>query len=82
MPSDDSGAWTLQHHELMSPVTAILGCTQLLQRQILRASGLTNLERDLLLGNLAAIALSTRGLGDQVQARLALIEPADPETPG
>jgi hypothetical protein len=63
------------HHELLDPITAITVCTQLLRRQILRADGLTNLERDQMLGTVASIASTVLAMEDHVQARLALAEP-------
>ena len=55
MPSDPTPVGIFLHHQLLAPVTSISGLTQLLQRQVLRADGLTNLERDPVLGNLAAM---------------------------
>lgn len=59
----------------MAPLTAISGRTQLLQRQILRADGLTNLERDQLLGNVVAVLAAVQLLEGRIET---LIPPGEP----
>ena len=76
MPPDNADVWDL-HHDLMSPVAVILGSTQLLQRRVLRADGLSTLERDLMLGNLASIVAAIHDLTAQVNGLL----PDDPRPP-
>ena len=69
----------------MAPLTAISERTQLLQRQILRANGLTHLERDQLLGNVVAVLAAVQLLGGRIET---LIPPGeqlpgeDPAGPG
>lgn len=55
------------HPDLHVPLRGISEQTQLLQRRILRADGLTTLDRDLMLGTLAAI----RGDLDTLTRRLS-----------
>ena len=64
---DNTHARSLQHHHLMAPITVISGYTQLLQRQVLRARGLTTLERDQLLGNLAAMRDAAQAMCDRLE---------------
>jgi signal transduction histidine kinase len=66
----DSLSWNQIHHELMSPLTVIAGHTQLLQRQILRANGLTNLERDHLLDDVVSVLGAVETLEAQIGALL------------
>ncbi len=61
-------------HELATPLTTILSRAQLLQRQVLRADGLSTLDRTLLLGNVAAVLAAARLLESQLQA----LVPAEP----
>jgi hypothetical protein len=68
MPPDDIPTWIFQYHHLMAPVTALSGHGQLLRRQILRSDGLSNLERDMLLGTLATMMSSVQTLRDHVDA--------------
>ena len=49
--------------DLRNALNAITGRTQLLQRQVLRADGLLNLERDQLLSGLAATLEDVRRMG-------------------
>jgi hypothetical protein len=67
LPPDDIPTWILKYHRLMAPVTALSGQAQLLRRQLLRADGLTNLERDMLLGTLASMMASVEALGDEAR---------------
>lgn len=70
MPPDDIPTWSFQYHRLMAPVTALLG-----HGQLLRADGLTNLERDQLLGTLATMLSSVQTLRDQVETMPERSEP-------
>ncbi len=50
----------------MTPVTTIVGYTQLLQRRVFHADRLSNLERDVLLDNLASTTTALKQLIAQV----------------
>lgn len=53
-------------HTAMNAATIILGNAQQLQRRLLRTQGLTQLELDLLLGNVTAILATTRRMADEL----------------
>jgi hypothetical protein len=57
-----------QRHDLLNSLSVITARVQLLQRQLLRANGLTNLERDKMHGNLAALLTEVRILGTRFEA--------------
>jgi hypothetical protein len=59
---------------LAAPLTTILSRAQLLQRQLLRADGLSTPERALLLGNLAAVLAAAQ----QLESHLQTLIPAEP----
>lgn len=77
VPPDNADTWLLLHHDLMSPVTIILGTTQLLQRRLLRADGLSTLERDWMLGNL----VTTMTAIHELTARVNGLLPDEPRPP-
>lgn len=57
--------------ELRNALNVITGRTQLLQRQVLRADGLLNLERDQLLSGLAATLEDVRRMGLRLEDAIA-----------
>ena len=57
-------------HELRAPLTVVTARGQHLQRQLLRADGLGNLERELMLGNLATMLGELQRLGDRIEAHI------------
>ena len=57
--------------ELRNALNVITGRTQLLQRQVLRADGLLNLERDQLLSGLAATLEDVRRVGLRLEDMMA-----------
>ena len=57
-----------QRHDLLNSLSVITARTQLLQRQLLRADSLANLERDKLQGNLAALLQEVNILGTRIEA--------------
>lgn len=59
--------------DVATVLTAITGQMQLLQRRVLRADGLSHLERELLLGNVAEVL----SVVQRLHQRLAL--PREPE---
>jgi hypothetical protein len=69
-----------QYLALLNSLTVITARAQLLQRQLLRANGLTNLERDTMSGNLAALLTEVRVLGTRFEAVLGPV-PASSGTP-
>ncbi len=88
MQSKSSPSWNQIHHDLMSPLTVITGHTQLLQRQILRADGLTTRERDQLLDSVVSVL----GAVQTLEGRIGALDPrsiprsrtaslAEPSTP-
>lgn len=58
-------------HDLFSTLTVISAQTQLLQRRLLRADGLSSLERDLLLGTIASTMVSLQQLSAQLEHLLS-----------
>ncbi len=64
-------SWPLIQHELLAPLTVIAGRTQLLERQALRGAGMTTLEREQLVGNVAAVLSAVRIL----EARIGSLVP-------
>ena len=74
MHPEDAQACTQICHEFTTAITVVVVRSQLMQRQLLRATGLTNLERELLLGNAAATLASVRGLSDHVATLQRLSE--------
>jgi hypothetical protein len=54
MGPDTTQPWSGLPQDLQSPITVISDRLGLLQRQLLRADGLTTLEREMMLGTLAA----------------------------
>lgn len=55
-------------YEFSTPLTVITARAQLLQRQLLRANGLVNLERDQMLGNLTALLTEVHLLSTRIEA--------------
>ena len=75
-------------YEIGTPLTVITARAQLLQRQLLRADGLAPLQRDQMLGNLAALLTEVRQLSTRIEvlivpdtARLEGPVSLDPATP-
>lgn len=60
-------------HELFTSLTVIATRSDLLRRQILRADGLTTLERDHLLDGLAATRTAAERLHEQLEALLRAV---------
>jgi signal transduction histidine kinase len=58
-------------HDLLTPLTVIAAQTQLLQRRLRRADGLSTLERDLLLGNVANTLVAVQQLTAQLERMLS-----------
>jgi hypothetical protein len=75
VPTDELD-WNQTLHEMMEPISVVTGHSQLLQRQILRADGLTNLERDLMLGNVAAVLDAMQMLAGRVEAWVSERKPS------
>jgi hypothetical protein len=73
-PSSDPSAADRDRlrYELSTPLTVITGRAQLLQRQLLRANGLVNLERDQMLGNLAALLTEVHLLSTRIESVIGL----------
>lgn len=69
-----------QRHDLLNSLSVITARTQLLQRQLLRADGLENLERDKMRGNLAALLKEVNILGTRIEAVIGPVK-APPGTP-
>lgn len=61
----------LLRHDLLTPLTAISAQTQLMQRRVLRADGLSNLERDMMLGTLATTMTEIQRLTAQLERLLS-----------
>ncbi|MDQ2654275.1 MAG: hypothetical protein M3Z20_14675 [Chloroflexota bacterium] len=78
-----------QRHDLLNSLSVITARVQLLQRQLLRADGLANLERDKMRGNLAALLTEIRIMGARFEAVIGpvpassgtLMAPAPAPTP-
>jgi hypothetical protein len=68
MGPDPAPSWTVPQ-DPQSPVTVVSERLGLLQRQLLRANGLTNLERQLLLGTLAVARLDLEHLARQLDGQ-------------
>ncbi len=60
----------LLRHELFSSLTAVSANLQLLRRRVLRADGLSSLERELLLGTIASSMVGVVQLTTQLEAVL------------
>jgi signal transduction histidine kinase len=75
---ENNQIWRQFQHDLLSPLTVISGSTQLLQRQILRADGLSDLDRDQLLGNVIAVL----GAAETLEARIGALVRTSAAPPG
>lgn len=68
MSTDDAQIWNLRYREIATQLAGLSQRTQLAQRRLLRADGLTSLERELLLSDVAAIWTVVQTLGEQTRA--------------
>ena len=60
----------LQRHDLLNSLSVVTARVQLLQRQLLRADSLADLERDKMRSNLAALLTEVKVLGTRVEAAI------------
>ena len=67
-PDTAAAASDRLRHDLISPLTAISGRSQLLARMIQRSSSLTDAERDTLLAGLSTIGAAVHTLVTQIDA--------------
>jgi signal transduction histidine kinase len=61
----------LLRHDLMTPLTVISAQTQLMQRRVLRADGLSDLERERMLTSLASTMKEIQRLTAQLERMLS-----------
>lgn len=74
-PDSSAGGRDRQREDLLNSLSIISDRARRLQRQILDANGLINLERDQMLGSLATMRRELEALRTQLEA---LIDPAEP----
>jgi hypothetical protein len=68
----------LLRHELIDSLASISANTQLLRRRVLRADGLSNLERDQMLGTIASTMAAVARLTAQLESVLPMPGTGEP----